>query len=533
MAKRKHEPQKVAREAPKNPALRIVGSREQYPWEASNRKPTISQIKKLFGPAKTLGGPAGEQEELRLAQDAALEMCGAYSLIQHAFSMGQGMGPQFMGYAGLSSLSQNGLVKACINTVADAMTREWITLTHGKNKDQGDETFIALTTAINKTYELQEIFHQAAIYTGFFGGCLIYMDTGCRGADLEKPLDLSDKSAELRNGGLKRFVPIEPINIFPGDYNSINPLSPDYFRPTYWWVMAQKVHASRFIRIVSDEPPILLRPAYNFFGIPHAQVLYDYVLHFQECRVAVQRLLTKFSRTVFKTQMMELFTQEDGLTQLDRRLQIMVDKQDNDGITAVDKESEDIVNVVTPISGIVDIPKQALEFVTAINMTPAVQLLGISPSGFNATGESDIRIFDDRILSKNEKEQRHGIATAIQAVQVSTLGRIDPDISFDFNPLGKDDELAKANIQKVKADTDAVLIQAGEIEPGEGRQRLVDDPDSGYGHIDPEQVPQAPESGEMDDSEEASGSEAGVPPQDAKSKLFQGLKSLLGMKGAA
>ena len=73
------------------------------------------------------------------------------------------------------------------------------------------------------------------------------------------------------------------------------------------------------------------------------------------------------------------------------RLQIMSQNRSNDGVIAVDKDAEDIVKVETPMAGVTDVVRQSLEIVAALNRTPAVKLLGISPSGFNATGESDIR----------------------------------------------------------------------------------------------------------------------------------------------
>ena len=57
---------------------------------------------------------------------------------------------------------------------------------------------------------------------------------------------------------------------------------------------------------------MLLKPAYNFLGIPQAQILWDYVLHFQECRAAEARLLTKFSMTVFKTSMADILFSAGG-----------------------------------------------------------------------------------------------------------------------------------------------------------------------------------------------------------------------------
>ena len=338
---------------------------------------------------------------------------------------------------------------------------------------------------------------------GYEGGAFLFIDTGAIGQELERPLNISPYSAELKPGGLLRFVVIDPVNVFPGDYNSLSPLEPDYFRPRWWWVLGQRVHASRLIRLVANECPVLLRPAYNFLGIPQAQILWDYVLHFQECRAAEARLLTKFSLTVFKTKMEDILYSAGGTAQIDTRIRYMIQTMTNDGVLAVDKESEDVVKLETPLSGVTDIVRQSLEILAALNRTPAVKLLGISPSGFNATGESDIRNYYDHITSQQEKVLRDGIKKALDCIQLHLRGTIDPSVTFDFAPLGGEDRAALATLQKTKADTIAVYMDRDIISQEEARQSLASDPDSGFSDIDPAEVPQGngmpdalPEAGE-------------------------------------
>ena len=81
----------------------------------------------------------------------------------------------------------------------------------------------------------------------------------------------------------------------------------------------------------------------------------------------------------------------------------MTQNMNNDGVLAIDKDDEDVLKLETPLSGVTDIVRQSLEILAALNRTPAVKLLGISPSGFNATGESDIRNYYDYITSQQEK----------------------------------------------------------------------------------------------------------------------------------
>lgn len=457
---------------------------------------TVEEVKKLYGPPQTLGTP----EDVRIACDSQLEDCGVFSLLQHSFALGQMPQAQFLGYGVLQQIAQNGLIRACIETTADDMTRNWIDLKREGEKDDPDtpeneEDTLPQIAAECERLHLRRILHDAACYVGYMGGCLLFIDTGETDPDvLRLPLNLSGMSAELKNDRPLRFVVIDPINVFPGLYNSLSPLRQDYFVPKTWWIMGQEVHASRLIRMVANEVPTLLKPAYNFLGLAQAQLLWDYVMHFQECRVASQRLLSKFSLTVFKTDMANVLFQASGTDELDKRIALLVRNRSNDGVEAIDKE-EEILKLETPIGGVTDVVRQALEILAAINRTPAVKLLGISPAGFNSTGESDIRNYYDHILSQQEKVLRPAIKRILDLIQIRLFGKVDKSLTFDFATLSEADQAAEAATQKTKADTMAVLLDRNIISPEECRKRLADDPDSGFSDIDADDLPEPPEEG--------------------------------------
>lgn len=462
--------------------------------------PTPDDIRKLYGPARTLGAP----EEVRVAMDHALENAGLYSLLQHGIDLGvYGSSANFLGYAALQNIAQNGLIRACVETVSDDMTRNWIELTReGESDDQDANGRDDKLDEINKEFdrlELQKVLHEASSMTGYYGGCLVYLDTGASGEYLKHPLNLDPLfSLEARNKGfLKAVRCIDPINVFPGTYNAIDPLAADYYKPSTWWVLGKQVHASRLIRIVANEAPLIFKPNYNFLGIPQAQILWDYVLHFQQNRDAANRLLNKFSMLIFKTAMSDILEGYNGLDQLDTRMQMLARTQSNDGVFAIDREAEDVVKVETPLSGVTDIVKQSLEQLAAMNRTPAVKLLGISPSGFNATGESDLRNYYDHVLSQQEKMLRPAIKDILDVVQISLFGEVDAAIDFTFKQLSEDDKNATAMTQQVKANTLCALLDRDIISPEEARRVLIADPSSGLNTLDPDELPEPDEEGEM------------------------------------
>lgn len=476
---------------------------------------TMAETKELYGLPMTLGAP----EDVRMACDNQLEQTGVYSLLQHSFALGQMPQTQFLGYGVLQQISQNGMIRACVETTADDMTRNWIELRRegeakveksdsqklleslGVKDDKAETEAADMLTAIDAEMarlKLRQTFHDAAALVGYMGGCLVFIDTGETDPQrLREPLHIGPASIELQKDRPLRFVPIDPVNVFPGLYNSLSPLREDYFKPRTWWVLGQEVHHTRLLRLVANEVPVLLKPSYNFLGMAQAQILWDYVMHFQNVRIASQRLLGKFSLTVMKTDMANILTQQAGTSELDKRIALLVQHRSNDGVQVIDKEAEDIVKLETPISGVTDVVRQSLEILAAMNRTPAVKLLGISPSGFNATGESDIRNYYDHILSQQEKVLRPALQTVLKILQIRLFGSVDESITFDFSALSEADNAAIANTQKTRADTMAVLIDRSIVSQEECRRVLADDPDSGFADIDVDEVPEPPAEGEL------------------------------------
>lgn len=440
----------------------------------------VEDIRKFYGLPVTMAQPT----EKRMAMDMAFDhgyTTMLESLQQHATELGQYPMTTFVGYGALQQIAQNGMIRTCVQTVADDCTREWIELTGG---DDTDPDALALLSEAVERYKLKKLWTDAIAMTGYMGGALIYIDTGTDDPSL--PLLISDKSAELTQGGHLEFVLIDPVNASPGTYNAINPLKKDYMADPEWWnILNMRVHRSRLIILRDNLPPTLLRPAYNFLGIPQSQILWDYVIHWNKARTAAADILDKLNLLVYQTNTADLLSQPDGVQQLDAKMSALSRYRDNSSVLVCDRTMEDIKNVTLTISGVTEVVRQALEFIAAINRTPAVKLLGISPSGFNATGESDIRNYYDHIASKQEL-LRDGIQTAINCIQIYVTGKIDTSISFNFNRLGADDASADATVAMTKTQTYSTLLQANVLSAEEVRQAVKDDPRMGLGFIDDE-----------------------------------------------
>ena len=120
---------------------------------------------------------------------------------------------------------------------------------------------------------------------------------------------------------------------------------------------------------------------------------------------------------------------------------------------------------------------------------PIVKLLGIQPSGMNASSQGELETFYTNIGAYQEHLFREPLTRIMGFAQLSLWGKVDPDLTFVFEPLWSMTDKELAEVEKIKAETDQIKIDSGVISPMEARKRTAADPDSEYDGIDVEDEP--------------------------------------------
>lgn len=431
---------------------------------------------------ETLGNPP---KNIQIALDKCFAPVS--TLLGHALDgLGEEGLPVFAGYGVLAGLTQNGLIRAGVEMRANEMTRKWGELksvgedNNAIDDDEQNDKIKKLEKALRK-YKIKDIFNKASAFCGYFGGCLGFIDTGEPVENLANPLILSP--ATLQQGSFKGLRLIEPYNISPGFYNSTNPMADDYYKPNIWYIQGIPVHQSRMLYFAENELPVMLKPAYNFFGLSLSQKVLDAVSHFTANRECASRLLQKYSLTIFKTDMENVLSGGFDI-ELQNRMRYFVQQRSNDGVATIDKNSEDIVIMTTTLSGVTDLVRQSMEYVAAMFNEPVTKMWGISPAGFN-TGDADLQNHYDNIESLQEKIFREPINTIIKILQLNEFGIVDENIVFKFAPLSEKDKALQIDNNKKEVETANILAELGVLSPEEIRQKLIDDPDSGYNNLNP------------------------------------------------
>ena len=423
--------------------------------------------------------PADKKAAL-LAMDEA--MSPVYAYVSEAYA---GMG--FIGYPYLAELSQRPEYRKMSDVIAKEMTRKWIKLEVKGDDDKADK--LEVIEKAMRRHRLRAKFRLAALQDGLFGRSQIYIDVKTPSgmlawADPDELKSILVKSpAKIAKGSLVGFKVIDPVWTTPYLYNSDNPMRPDFYKPTSWFVLGRQVHTSRLLNIVSREVPDLLKPSYNFGGMSLTQLTIPYVNNWLKTRQAVANLIDGFSVPLFLTNMASILSGDSG-DDVFSRVDVFNRMRTNRGTWAIDKESEDFRFENVPLSGLDALQNQSLEQLCVVPGIPLVKYTGIAPSGLNATAEGEIRVFYDEMHSAQESVFRDPLQQCLEVIQLSEFGEIDPDITFSFVPLWQLSEKEQAEIRKIDADAGAVLIESGAISPQEERERVAADETNGYHSLD-------------------------------------------------
>jgi len=426
-----------------------------------------------------------------LAMDDALSGAGGWA--------GQTYGSSLSGFGAaipmtvLALYAQRPEYRKIADVPATEMTRRWIKITSIDQDDDKTDRIQAIEAGLVK-FKVRDAFRDAIRYDGLMGRGHVYIDLGAQGDEKTKPIGNGSDAATLqkiKRGSLKGIRSVDPLWVYPQSYNTNDPLAPDWYEPQSWYVMGGAVHASRLLTIVAREVPDILKSAYSFGGLSLTQMAQPYVDNWVRTRQSVADIVHAFTVWVLKTNLITGMmggAAGDGAG-LDARLTLFNMLRDNLGVMAIDKDAEDFANVSANLGTLDKLQAQAQEQMASVASIPLVKLLGVTPSGLNASSEGEIRVFYDTIHAAQEDHLRDPLQTVIDIVQLSECGDIDPSIRFGFEPLWAMSERERAEVEKLEAETDQVRVDSGVLSPIEVRGNVASDPDSRYPGLDVEDAP--------------------------------------------
>lgn len=288
-----------------------------------------------------------------------------------------------------------------------------------------------------------------------YGGAFIYINTD--DTNLSLPLYINEKTASTNK--ITGLTVIEPWQAAPVQVNTFNPLKNNYMQPDLWWVLGagSTVHKTRLIPIVFYSVPDLIKPLYNYLGLPLSFYMKNYVSNADTVRQSISDLVLRFRTKIIKTTAQKI---ADPQTQA--RVKYM-NATSNNLATLLLAKDEEWIETVTSLSGMDNLLSQMYELMTASTRgIPVTKLLGLSPRGFNATGEYDENNFYDVIDGYASSVVIPAMEKVAEYILCFKAGILD-EPRYEFNPRKQIRPKEQAEINNLKADYISKLIMSGVV----------------------------------------------------------------------
>lgn len=294
------------------------------------------------------------------------------------------------------------------------------------------------------------------------------------------------------------FKPFNPDGVKPGSYKGIsqidpywitpqldpesagNPSSIHFYEPTWWNIAGKLIHRSHLVVYRTEEVADILKPSYIYGGVPIPQKVYERVYAAERTANEAPMLALTKRTDVINVDLAQALGQEINFTQ---RIQKWAQFRDNYGIKALGLD-ETMQQFDTSLAELDAVIMTQYQLVAAAANVPAVKLLGTSPKGFNTTGEFEEASYHEMLESLQAHAlspllERHHLLL-IRSEIVPEFGIAPFDTTVTWKPLDAMTGKELAELNKLKADTGTVLMATGAIDGNDERERIINDPDSGY-----------------------------------------------------
>lgn len=383
----------------------------------------------------------------------------------------------FIGYQSCALIAQHWLVdKACSQGARDAI-RNGYEITVNDGEEVGPEVLDYIRDA-DKRFGLNRNMEEFAKFNRVFGIRIALFQVDSTDPEYyEKPFNPDG----VTPGSYKGIAQIDPYWITPElDMRAVaNPESRHFYEPTWWRVSGKRYHRTHLIVIRGAEVADILKPSYLYGGVSLVQQIYERVYAAERTANEAPQLAETKRLNVLKVDTAAaLGNQEEFEGNLNR----WVYYRNNYGIKVIGGD-EEVTQFDTSLADLDNVIMTQYQLVAAVARVPATKLLGTTPKGFNATGEAEESSYHEELESIQTHElqpllERHHLL--LMRSEVLPKFGICPSITVKWNPTDAATALELAQTNLAKAQADLALQQSGAIDGIDIRNRLINDPDSGY-----------------------------------------------------
>lgn len=388
----------------------------------------------------------------------------------------------FIGYQLCAMLDQNWLIsKACLMPAKDA-TRNGYEISVNDGTEVGPEVIEAVKKGDVK-YQINKNLIEFVQMGRVFGIRIALFIV-----KMENPEDQDEyymnpfNPDAVTEGSYQGISQIDPYWITPqlDDDAAGNPASIHFYEPTWWIINGKKVHRTHLVIFRTEEVADILKPTYIFGGVPIPQKIAQRVYASEKTADEAPMLAMTKRLDVIKMDLAQAAMNPWKVTQ---QLNEFTTRRDNFGVKTIGLDDE-MQQFDTSLTDLDTVIMTQFQLVAAAANVPSTKLMGTPPKGFNSTGEFEESNYHEEL----ESIQSHDLTPLIERhhmllirSEIAPKFGIEPfETVINWNELDAMTTKEQAELNKIKAEAGMILVNSGAIDGQDERDRIQNDPQSGY-----------------------------------------------------
>jgi phage-related protein (TIGR01555 family) len=321
----------------------------------------------------------------------------------------------------------------------------------------------------------------ALIWGRLYGGAALVI--GVDDENLSEPLDLGVIDT------IKHLTLLNRFELIPQDING-NPASGNFGMPETYLIQPRvtdttnskeardfangsiKIHYSRLIRFNGSKLARRTFISNHYWHDSILNKLQDDIRDYQAAFASVSALILDFAQAVYKVKnLADIIAAPDGLTVIQNRIAIIEQTRSILRAAIIDADGEDFERKTTSMQGMDRTLGRLTQKFVAATEYPHTVLLGESPSGLGATGNSEKKDYFETVRSEQNNTLKPRLMRIFKLIFAAkdgpTGGKVPEDFDIEFEALMHLDQAEEITARKQQAEIDKIYIEAGVVDPDE------------------------------------------------------------------
>ncbi len=361
--------------------------------------------------------------------------------------------------------AESWLAAKIVDAVAEDMTRAWRQVMFDDDTATAGDSQMAVENEERRLC-LPDTAQRAIKWGRLYGGSVVLM--AMRDGRHDQPLDVN----RVRKGDLQRLLVFDRTQLSVDSHRFVEDVASDAFGlPEVYQLSVNgrriDIHHTRCLRFEGRVlPPGLQRLAAQGWGGSVLQPIFEAIRDKDSAMAGIATMVAEANVDVISTPgLADILATEKGEAIVTRRIAATALLKSIQRVLVLDGEEKYDRKPVS-FAGLPEIiDRFALDVCGAADI-PATRLFGRAPAGLNATGESDLQLYYDRIAALQHAQLSRQMDRLDEVLLRSVFGSKPADFRYEWRPLREMSQAERAAVEKTRADMDVAYLTAGVITEG-------------------------------------------------------------------